>query len=588
MAPSPREADPSSRLRAVDAVYGAVLRPGQYEELIDAVNAIFAQRDGDGGDVGAVAEQLAQLAPHMRNALRLFEIAQPERHRRLDDFLGNKPFVALATTRSGRVVRMNAAARAALGDLPTVTHLPLKADAHRHVRDFLAAASLASGRQPPLVVGGWHPTEDRSALFVFEIADLAWRDFSDIEAPRRPEGPLILVKSTQTQLSRQVWEQLEKAFDLTSAEADVVRGLACGSSLKEISRQRGRSLNTVKTQLMAALRKTGTRSQGQLLCIVTIFAHVLSPRTDERGSARPADRGTVSVHTVDLAEGTVGYVRLGARGGRPVFLLAPTNRPDFTSGIVAAFAERNLSVICPVRPGSWGCYRWPGWRPETAAPVYRALLDRLSLGRVTLAGLRTGAPYAVELARQAPGRFDHLVLIDTGAPLDAMAKFAAMPPWPRTLYTTARLLPDLLILPFRYTASDFFAGEEGQDRAIRAFYRDSPVDLALLAKSHLREAARRTLAYYLEYPDQVARDIAHWVRDWSPDLREVMERIPVRFVHGAANRSFLAADVEAFCRSSPVASARIVDGAGMLMIYERPDLMAEEFSMVGGEPVTTE
>jgi len=82
-----------------------------------------------------------------------------------------------------------------------------------------------------------------------------------------------------------------------------------------------------------------------------------------------------------------------------ILLLAPTNRPDFTAAIVDALADRNLTVIAPVRPGSWGTERRKKWEPRSAARQYLSLIDRLSLGRVSLVGLRTGGPYAVELAR---------------------------------------------------------------------------------------------------------------------------------------------------------------------------------------------
>jgi pimeloyl-ACP methyl ester carboxylesterase/DNA-binding CsgD family transcriptional regulator len=575
---SSQPADALLRLKAVDAVYGGVLDPRQYGELIQAVNAIFDDAGQGGGDVSSVSPQLAALGPHVANALRLFEIAHPESGNRLMDFLNAKPFAAMAATEAGRVVLMNDTARGMLGGLDAVADLPLRADAHGDVKDFLSAVAGADGRRPPLVVGGWHPTEDRALLFVLEVVDTEWRVFSDIRESQRPKGPVILVKSTETRMSRHVWDLIEAAFGLTTAELDVVRELANGRSVKEISRRRARSINTVKTQLMTVLRKTGTRSQAQLLCIVTALAHVARSDLDAtpRDPLRTPERGNASLHSVDLPEGKLKYVLLGAGKGTPVLLLAPTNRPDFTAAIVDALADHDLLVVCPVRPGSWGTDRWPKWEPRRAARVYLSLIDRLSLGRVTLAGLRTGAPYAVELARQAPERFSQLVMIDTGAPLVGMSRFAAMPPWPRTLYTTARLFPELLLLPFRYSASDFFASPEGESRAIHTFYRDSPIDLALLKKPEFYEIARRNLAYYFENPDHVARDIGYWVRDWSAELHEVIGRMPVHFLHGGANPSFAADDIRELCRRSPGVSASIIEDAAMLLVYERPELLAKE------------
>lgn len=415
---------------------------------------------------------------------------------------------------------------------------------------------------------------------MLEVAEGEWQSFDDLGEHRPSGGPIILVKSTETRLTPHVWQLAHTAFGLTAAEQEVVRELASGLSLREIAARRSRSLNTVKTQLQSVLTKTGTRSQGQLLCMVTALAHLAEATP---GLAHPIGplcaprRGTVALKSVTASgEHLLKYVETGAKGGQPVLLLAPTNRPDLSEEIVEALHDRKLRVICPVRPGNWGTPRWPDCNPQSAARHFLSLLNELSLDRVALAGLRTGGSYAIELARLAPERFSGIVLIDTGAPLERMSMFTAMPPWPRTLYTTGRMFPDLLKLPFRYCASDFRAGANGERRAVEAFFRDSPVDLDLLRIRKYYEIGRRNMAYMLENPDQIARDIGFWARDCSRDLVQVSRRLPVRFLHGALNSSFRAADIIAFCEQNPGATARIQDGAAMFLIYAWPELLADE------------
>ena len=577
------QADVALRLKTVDAVYGAVLEPAHYTAIIEAVNALFADGVTRDGDVAPVAAHLASLATHVTSASRLFEMTQPERRSRLQGLLAAKPFAAMAATEAGQVVMSNPAATEMLGALDRVDGLPLRADAHAEVRTFLKTVSR-SGTAAPVVVSGWSPAGDRALLFVLQVIDVRWQDFGDVDERRRPSGPVVLVKSTETRLSSHVWRLTDAAFGLTAAEQDIVRELTNGLSLREIASRRSRSLNTIKTQLRAVLAKTGTRTQGQLLCMVTALAHLaeasepLSYVGDPLCAPR---RGSVVLRSAALLKGgTLKYVEMGARDGRPVLLLAPTNRPDFTSDVVDALFDRNLRVICPVRPGSWGTPRWPQCSPRTAAPLFFSLLDELSLGRVVLAGLRTGGAYAVELAQQAPDRFRGLLLIDTGAPLDRMSKFVSMPPWPRSLYTTARLFPELLILPFRYCASDFYASKQGERRAIETFYRDSPTDEHLLRDRRYYQIARQNLAYYFENPDQVARDIGFWARDWSRDLEDVAGRMAVRFLHGSENTAFPARDLITLCEQNGRASARVVAGTAMFLIYQMPDIFADELDRV--------
>ena len=300
--------------------------------------------------------------------------------------------------------------------------------------------NLSQDREPvgtaaPVVVSGWNPAGDRALLFVLQVIDVRWQDFGDVDEQRRPSGPVVLVKSTETRLSSHVWRLTDAAFGLTAAEQDIVRELTNGLSLREIASRRSRSLNTIKTQLRAVLAKTGTRTQGQLLCMVTALAHLaeasepLSYVGDPLCAPR---RGSVVLRSAALLKGgTLKYVEMGARDGRPVLLLAPTNRPDFTSDVVDALFDRNLRVICPVRPGSWGTPRWPQCSPRTAAPLFFSLLDELSLGASSSPACepgrlrsRTRATGSRPLPRATSDRHRR-----TARP---HVEVVSMPPWPRS------------------------------------------------------------------------------------------------------------------------------------------------------------
>jgi DNA-binding CsgD family transcriptional regulator len=105
-----------------------------------------------------------------------------------------------------------------------------------------------SGRRPfPLMVGpllAAHPDssiDDAKALLF--IAD--------------PEGGHI---STS--------EVLETLYQLTPAEAELVRLIAEGRSLEEVAAERGVTMNTVRSQLKQVFSKTETSRQGELVHLV--------------------------------------------------------------------------------------------------------------------------------------------------------------------------------------------------------------------------------------------------------------------------------------------------------------------------------
>ena len=61
---------------------------------------------------------------------------------------------------------------------------------------------------------------------------------------------------------------LEGLYDLTPAEAELLRLLAEGNSLEQVADQRGVTMNTARSQLKQVFAKTDTRRQGELVRLV--------------------------------------------------------------------------------------------------------------------------------------------------------------------------------------------------------------------------------------------------------------------------------------------------------------------------------
>ena len=65
---------------------------------------------------------------------------------------------------------------------------------------------------------------------------------------------------------------IQKAFGLTAAESNLAVGLARGSTLTEIARAQGVSMNTVRGHLAATFSKTNTRRQAELSALLARFS----------------------------------------------------------------------------------------------------------------------------------------------------------------------------------------------------------------------------------------------------------------------------------------------------------------------------
>ncbi|MCP5370170.1 MAG: helix-turn-helix transcriptional regulator [Hyphomicrobiales bacterium] len=92
---------------------------------------------------------------------------------------------------------------------------------------------------------------------------------------------------------------LARAFAFTGAEVEILRLLAGGLRVKDIAARRGRSVDTIRTQIRSMLEKSETGSQDQLvLTALNMAAHVATPAVRGRrrarrrpGRGRPDPRG---------------------------------------------------------------------------------------------------------------------------------------------------------------------------------------------------------------------------------------------------------------------------------------------------------
>jgi DNA-binding CsgD family transcriptional regulator len=217
-------------------------------------------------------ELLDLLVPHLGRAYRIHRRFGDARHeqRALREVLDRLPSGVILLDKDSRAVLSNRSADQilALEDGIRLDHgRPRLDDAaqDRAFQQLLAEAAQLralrgrsygktlsvlrpSGRRSyPLMVGPLLApppgTDLREAVAIVFIAD--------------PEGSQI---STT--------EVLEGLYDLTPAEADLLRLLAEGRSLEEVAEQRGVTMNTARSQLKQVFAKTDTRRQGELVRLV--------------------------------------------------------------------------------------------------------------------------------------------------------------------------------------------------------------------------------------------------------------------------------------------------------------------------------
>lgn len=207
------------------------------------------------------AALLTALLPHLASCLGLRERFEAQRAaaRRAGELFDALPAACIVTDSAGRCLQATAAFRTQTGhggfhlatgrvrfDAPQLQQLWETALAEAYLTGLPQSLRLAVS-----ATQGWQ---------------VHLKPWLPEEAPDGPDMRLILASfqeaSAQALLDPAA---LAGAARLTQAELDVLSSLLKGLPAKAIAGQRGASVNTVRSQIMAILEKTGFRSQKELI-----------------------------------------------------------------------------------------------------------------------------------------------------------------------------------------------------------------------------------------------------------------------------------------------------------------------------------
>lgn len=227
----------------------------------------FQRYNGHGAFQKHESHSLERLLPHLRRSLRLAMRFQELKDENAlgETLLEVSGLATLALSSSGQVVYANQRGTALLsaGNWFHETQGRLRASNPERdaalqsaIRDTLAHArpsnvNLESGGGP-----------DHCCLTLMPLPES-----NAIRLPSNRAALLAVVTTNSGQRLATV-QQLMDFFKLSPAEARVVRALAHGETIEQYAWYEGVKTTTVKTQLQAAMAKTGTRSQKDLVRLV--------------------------------------------------------------------------------------------------------------------------------------------------------------------------------------------------------------------------------------------------------------------------------------------------------------------------------
>ena len=135
--------------------------------------------------------------------------------------------------------------------------------------DATCASAITGAIQRTLMLGPHHPQQ----LELSTHGDRSGGEPSGADAGLRHErgsagGKMVLLELHEKAGLEVGLQRLCLTFQLTPKEAEAAIGLYAIGSVGEFARSAGKSIHTVRTQLKAAMQKTGTHSQASLVALV--------------------------------------------------------------------------------------------------------------------------------------------------------------------------------------------------------------------------------------------------------------------------------------------------------------------------------
>lgn len=382
--------------------------------------------------------------------------------------------------------------------------------------------------------------------------------------------PLALVVSTELVWPEGFQTTVQDAFGLTAAEVEIVRGVTLGLPLRDIAEARGRSLETVRTQIRSVLAKTETHSQSELVRVVLGLMDVaLLP---VQGSPLQGDRGALApcpVRDLRAPDGRrLTWIEFGTPHGIPVlYMHLDFGLIRWPAAAERAAVQRGLRVIVPVRQGYGKTDPLPKGADHLASVTqdYAAVLDHLGVRGAVVIPLGADLRFAMNLSLLRPDLVRAIVGAACQLPLRSAAQYERMDKWQRFILANARYAPK--VLPFLVQAGFSLARRLGKEAFFRQVNGGSPADMATFSRPDVRVAmlegsdvclTRKWSAHAAFTAECIGSE-----KDWSAVVRDV--KVPVLLLQGDQDPQSPAVTIQELAADYPHLTVRFLPGTGQLL-----------------------
>tara|TARA_R110002020_G_scaffold43462_2_gene126284 strand:+ start:421 stop:2160 length:1740 start_codon:yes stop_codon:yes gene_type:complete len=557
-------------LNLLDKAYDAPFRPDSFHDLMTAAHEFyFAQADDFSAHALKVAdyENNETISSHLARIERLLNERELE-NRSHPSNINSPALSTLLIDPATGMVEGNARARDFFGhDFPLpIRKLNLEPSSRTKLEKLAKSAVASGGFNNDICLV---KRRDDAAAHLAKCGK--WVS-SELTGSASPRG--LAVSIVHFEWTVEALQFCQSMFDLSTSETHVLAALLNGKSQTEIAEARCRSVETIKTQSKAILRKSGCRKITDLLVLATTYGLLVdpgkslpaSPRGDVAAIARP-DR------VFTRPDGRkISYGVFGDPAGRPVlFIHGLVQGPFFPADMIEAFRRDRIKIIAPSRP-SFGQTD----APRTWADFDRAVIDDVMLllpeitrEPVTVVAHQGGVSHACRIAHALGAQARNMVMVGAGIPIDEKKHLPHMGMQTRIAALGVKYTPRILETMIHIGIVNWL--RKGLKPYAEHLFSNSPVDLVHLEDPRIYSICEAGILHMIE---QGAKAIIHdgkaAMADWEADY--VRLKCPIKWLHGAEDPIIRADFIEEFVASHGGAPVELVENSGNTMHLSHSDI----------------
>lgn len=385
------------------------------------------------------------------------------------------------------------------------------------------------------------------------------------------DSDVIIADISGSNWDDRVSATLRAMYGMTARECEIAALLYQGLTIKQISEQQHRSLETVRKHTKALLNKTETHSQPKLMRLLTSlnFAYAGDNKAIWLNSQCPN-------HTLKLRDGRkLAYYDAGKKSGKAIVVMhGILHDPELPPNIHEFLLASGYRIIGMSRAwfGESSPPSNPGNLLDSAADDLMQLLDALDVKKTILLPCLGGAIHGYVFAANHPDRVRRIINLSGTVPIVSDDQIDSMPRSMRAVARTARYFPRLFPTLIRTGVALI---DSGNIRKIfNTGYRTSPIDYEATLDPEIfqRLSTGYRFAVHNGYSAYTYEGIAI-----MQDQSKYVDRVtcPIDYIQGVQDGLTSVESVRKFCQKYEQANMIEIEQGGHLLIYTQPQLVEQ-------------